>query len=221
MNAQTALSYVEKSGIVCGMRGAFPPEKATQVARILLKHDITCFELTMNSEQPIEAMQAIKAEFGDEVCVGMGTVLNVDDAHRVLDAGADFVVSPAFQPHVVEVILARDVLVAPGVITPSEAITAWDMGVKLLKIFPIGSLGLDYFKAIRGPLNHLRFMCNGGMDADNAHEFIKAGAVAAGMASWLSGSGAPHSEEMLDHRAAILRRAVETARSGAPATREV
>lgn len=221
MNAQTAYQHVDESGVVSGMRGAFPPKKALHVAKILMSHGIRCFELTMNSEQPIEAMQAIKAEFGDDACVGMGTVLSVDVATQVLDAGADFIVSPAFQPDVVQTVLDADTLVAPGIITPSEAVAAWDMGVKLLKIFPIGVLGLDYFKAIRGPLSHMKFMCNGGMHGENAYEFIKAGAVAAGMAGWLSGSGAPLSDEVLHHRAKLVRDAVDAAKHGKPIVREI
>lgn len=219
MNPQTAYEMIEKTMILAGTRGAFPPEVALRVAAVLVSEGINVFELTMNSEQPIEAMQAIKREYGAEVCVGMGTVLDVDTARRVLDAGADFVVSPAFQPEVVRVVLDAGVLVAPGVITPSEAVNAWAMGVKILKIFPIGPLGLDYFKAIFGPLDHMKFMCNGGMNAENAYAFIQAGAVACGMAGWLTGDGSMP-ETTLRQRARALRNAVQAARTGQPILRE-
>jgi 2-dehydro-3-deoxyphosphogluconate aldolase/(4S)-4-hydroxy-2-oxoglutarate aldolase len=189
MNTQTACDFIESRGIVAGMRGAFGPENALRVANALVEEGIAAFELTMNSEQPIEAMRAIKREFGAAACVGMGTVLDVDTAQRVLDAGADFVVSPAFQPEVVEVAQAAEVLIAPGVMTPTEAVHAWSMQVSMLKIFPIGSLGIDYFKAMMGPLGHLKFMCNGGMNADNAGKFMASGAAACGMAGWLTGDG--------------------------------
>lgn len=219
MNPQTAYEMIKKTMILAGTRGAFPPEVALRVAAVLVSEGINVFELTMNSEQPIEAMQAIKREYGAEACVGMGTVLDVDTARRVLDAGADFVVSPAFQPEVVQVVLDAGVLVAPGVITPSEAVNAWAMGVKILKIFPIGPLGLDYFKAIFGPLDHMKFMCNGGMNADNAYAFIQAGAVACGMAGWLTGDGSMP-EATLRQRARALRNAVQAARTGQPILRE-
>jgi 2-dehydro-3-deoxyphosphogluconate aldolase/(4S)-4-hydroxy-2-oxoglutarate aldolase len=92
------------------------------------------------------------------------------------------------------------------------------MGVKLLKLFPIGTLGIDYFKAIFGPLDHMKFMCNGGMDADNSRELVQAGAVAVGMAGWLSGDGT-WPESRLRSRARILVNAIATAR-GEPETRE-
>jgi len=213
MNTQTAYTYCEKSGIVAGMRGAFPPDVALRTTAVMAEEGINVFEFTMNSDQPIEAMQAVKKEFGDSACVGMGTVLDVMTAHKVLDAGADFVVSPAFQPDVVKAVIAQDVLMAPGVITPSEAVAAWEMGVKLLKVFPIGALGIDYFKAIIAPLDHMKFMCNGGMTDQNAREFILAGATCCGMAGWLTGDGT-WGESRLRSRARILRNGVDAVREG-------
>jgi len=216
MDKKTALQFIEQGALVAGMRGAFGPETALAVTGVLMEEGIHAFELTMNSDQPIEAMQAVKKAFGDDACVGMGTVLNTDDARRVLDAGADFIVSPAFQPDVVQVINDAGVLMAPGVITPSEAVAAWNMGVDLLKIFPIGALGINYFKAVFGPLNHMRFMCNGGMHAENAGQFIGAGAVACGMASWLTGDGRM-AEQTLRNRARQLHAAINVAQ-GVPRT---
>ena len=220
MDSKTALQYVKESGIVAGMRGAFPPDVALQVSSVLMGEGINCFEFLMNSEAPIEAMQAVKAEYGDEACVGMGTVLDVATAEKVMDAGADFVVSPAFQPDVVKAVLARDILVGPGVATPSEAVHAWEMGVKLLKIFPIGALGIDYFKAMFGPLGHMTFMCNGAMTDENARAFIQAGAIACGMGGWLVGDGT-WSDSKLRSRARILVNAIDSARDGYEPAHEV
>lgn len=220
MNSKTALKYIVDSGIVAGMRGAFPPDVALQVTEVMMGEGINCFEFMMNSDQPIEAMQAVKQEYGDDACVGMGTVLDVATAKQVLDAGADFVVSPAFQPDVVKTIIAQDILMGPGVATPSEAVEAWEMGVHLLKLFPIGALGIEYFKAMFGPLKHMTFMCNGAMTDQNAREFIQAGAVACGMGGWLVGDGT-WSDSKLRSRARILVNAVESAQTGQEVPREV
>lgn len=210
-SAETAYTFITDSGIVAGFRGAFLPDVALKHCHILMEEGINCFEFTMNSQEPIAAMQAVKAEFGESACVGMGTVLDVTTARQVLDADADFIVSPAFQPEVVSYILGQNILIAPGVTTPSEAVEAWSMGVKLLKLFPIGALGLTYFKAMFGPLNHMKFMCNGGMNDENAREFIQSGAVAAGMAGWLTGDST-WTDSRLRSRARILVNAVESAR---------
>ena len=211
MNSQTAFQMIRAGGIVAGMRGEFPPEVALKVSETLMIEGICVFELMMNSVEPIAAMRAVKAEYGDEACVGMGTALDVSAARAALDAGADFVVSPAFQADVVAAVMARDILMAPGVATPSEAVAAWDMGVKLLKLFPIGALGIDYFKAMFGPLRHMNFMCNGAMDDQNAREFLRAGAVACGMGGWLVGDGG-WSRSRLRSRARILVNAAQAAR---------
>jgi len=156
---------------------------------------------------------AVKKQYGDRVMAGMGTVLDVETARRVIDAGADFIVSPAFQPQVVEFVMKHDVFMVPGVITPTECVEAWGMGVKLLKLFPIGALGLDYFKAIYGPLSHMQFMMNGAMNAENGAQFLQAGAMALGMAGWLTGDGT-WTESRLRSRAHLIMNAVQAARGG-------
>ncbi len=214
MESDRALERIVDSGVVAGMRGAFPPDVALYVAEVLLTEGISNFELMMNSERPIEAMRALKAEFGDAACVGMGTVLDVVTAEAVLDAGADFVVSPAYQPDVVRAVMARGVLAGPGAATPTEAVAAWGLGAKLIKLFPIGALGVEYFRALFGPLNHMTFMCNGAINDQNAREFLAAGAAACGMGPWLVGDGS-WSKSKLRSRARILLNAVASARDGA------
>ena len=89
MNTDTGYQYVERSGIMSGMRGQFPPVVALEVTRVLLEEGINVFEFTMNSFQPLEAMQAVKKAYGDDACVGMGTVLDAAMARQALDAGAE------------------------------------------------------------------------------------------------------------------------------------
>jgi 2-dehydro-3-deoxyphosphogluconate aldolase/(4S)-4-hydroxy-2-oxoglutarate aldolase len=211
MTPEAAYDMMVEDGIVAGVRGNFPPRVMLPLAEIMIDEGIRSFELTMNSVEPIEAMQAVKKEYGDAACVGMGTVLSVDMAKQVIDAGADFIVSPSFQPEVVEYVVSQGVFIAPGVLTPSEIVAAWGMGVKMLKLFPAGAMGLDYFKAIFNPLNHIKFMCNGAMNEKNTQEMIHAGAVAVGMASWLTGDGS-WTETKMRSRAHLLKNAVRLAR---------
>ncbi|MBN8637013.1 MAG: bifunctional 4-hydroxy-2-oxoglutarate aldolase/2-dehydro-3-deoxy-phosphogluconate aldolase [Anaerolineae bacterium] len=214
MNSQTAYDRIAECAFMAGMRGSFVPTTAVEVAHVLVESGrINVFELTMNSPQAIEAMQAIKHIYGDNAVVGMGTVLDVEMARQVLDAGADFVVAPSFSRAVVEYVLQHDILVVPGVMTPTEAVDAWSTGVKLLKLFPSGPLGLDYFKALRGPLDHINFMCNGGTDDTNSFDFLKAGAVACGMAGWLTGNGSTPLD-VIARRAKLLRDGVTALRTG-------
>jgi 2-dehydro-3-deoxyphosphogluconate aldolase/(4S)-4-hydroxy-2-oxoglutarate aldolase len=215
MNAQAAYDRIAQGRLMAGMRGHFPPDIALAHARTLIDSaNIDIFEFTMNSTQPLDAMRMTKLAFPDAV-VGMGTVLDVEMAQRVLDAGADFVIAPSYNRDVVELVQAAGLLVVPGVMTPTEAVDAWATGAKLLKIFPIGALGLDYFKAIRGPLDHINFICNGGMTDQNVGDFLRAGAVACGMANWLTGSGSMPMDE-LARRARILREIVTSIQTRQP-----
>ncbi|MBE2266932.1 MAG: bifunctional 4-hydroxy-2-oxoglutarate aldolase/2-dehydro-3-deoxy-phosphogluconate aldolase [Anaerolinea sp.] len=214
MDSQTAYDHIIRGALMAGMRGHFPPATAIEVAHVLLENGrINVFEMTMNSVDALEAMQAVKQVYGDSAVVGMGTVLDVEMARRALDAGADFVVAPSFNRAVCDLVHAAGVLMIPGVITPTEAVDAWATGAKLIKIFPIGNLGVDYFKTVRGPLDHIKFMCNGGMNEVNAAEFLKAGAVACGMANWLTGDG-HMALDLIARRARVLRDNVDAARSG-------
>jgi 2-dehydro-3-deoxyphosphogluconate aldolase / (4S)-4-hydroxy-2-oxoglutarate aldolase len=213
MKPEIAYGHIERGAMMAGLRGAFPPGVALDAVHALLDGGINVIEFTMNSQQPIEAMQAVKKELGENVCAGMGTVLDVDMAQRCIDAGADFVVSPAFQPDVVEVVQKAGVLMIPGVITPTECVAAWGMGVPLLKLFPIGALGVDYYKAVIAPLAHMRFMANGAMHDGNAREFLRAGVTACGMAGWLTGDGSMPFET-ITRRARMLRKIVDEVRTG-------
>ncbi len=213
MDAEQAFKYVETCGLMAGLRGHFPPDTALRVTEVLMSEGIIVFEMTMNSDRALEAMQAVKRAFGDDACVGMGTVLDVAQARQALEAGANFVVSPAFSPAVVREVQAADVLVAPGVITPTECVEAWALGVRLLKLFPIGPLGVEYLQAIRGPLDHMKFMCNGGTSDLNVGAFLKAGAVACGLGSWLTGDGHMPLDAIRD-RARRLRQIVRALQTG-------
>lgn len=211
MDTQTVYTMMTDKGLMAGMRGNFPPDVALGVTDALMAEGINVFEFTTNSTDAIGAMQAVKKAYGNDAASGMGTVLDVEMARRVLDAGADFVVSPAFSAPVVKMVMGADKLIAPGVITPTECVDAWSLGVKLLKLFPIGPLGEAYFKAIRGPLSHMNFLANGGINAETTKMFIAAGAVAVGASSWLTGDGTWSSDKIRE-RARLLVQAVAEGR---------
>lgn len=215
MLSELVFQRIGRDGLVAALRGAFPPDVAIRTAEPAIRNGVTVIELTMNSERPLDAMRAVKRAFGDDAVVGMGTVLDADMAAQALDAGADFLVSPSFDPDVLAVGQRAGVLTIPGVITPTEAVQAMRAGATLLKLFPIGPLGVDYFKAIRGPLNQVPMMANGGTTDANIGAFIQAGALACGMGSWLTGDGSMPADEIA-RRACRLVDIVTAARSGAP-----
>ncbi len=190
MDADLALRHIRQTRIIAVLRGDFPPEKAVAVCEVLLENGLNLVELTYNSPDWRAALPALKTAFGEDIIVAMGTVLNAAQVREALDAGAEFLVAPSFDAASVATAHAGGVLMAPGIATPTEAVAAANHGCKLLKFFPAGALGIDYFKAMRGPLNTLDFCCNGNMHVGNIADFFRAGATACGLGGeGLTGSG--------------------------------
>jgi 2-dehydro-3-deoxyphosphogluconate aldolase/(4S)-4-hydroxy-2-oxoglutarate aldolase len=103
----------------------------------------------------------------------------------VVDAGAQFIVSPVFRREVLAACQARDVAAMPGCFTPTEILDAWDAGADIVKVFPATAVGPGYLKDIRAPLPQVKLMPTGGVTVENAGEWIRAGAVAVGVGSSL------------------------------------
>lgn len=116
---------------------------------------------------------------------GAGTVVDAETVHRVVDAGAQFVVSPVFRREVIDACQKRDVASMPGCFTPTEILDAWDAGADIVKVFPATALGPGYLKDVRAPLPEVKLMPTGGVTVDNAGDWIRAGAVAVGVGSSL------------------------------------
>ena len=145
---------------------------------------IKCFEITMTISGAIELLTTVVTERPD-LLIGAGTVLNEQQAVDCIEAGAEFIVSPVFSPGVVSRAQSLGKVAVPGAFTPTEVVRAWTSGADLVKIFPAARLGPRYIKDIRGPLPNVRLMPTGGITAQNAREYIEAGASALCAGSWL------------------------------------
>jgi 2-dehydro-3-deoxyphosphogluconate aldolase/(4S)-4-hydroxy-2-oxoglutarate aldolase len=183
VNAQQAKTMIEQGRVVAILRGDYTSHFA-KIARALADAGVTAMEVTLNSANALDGIQQMKRELGDAFLIGAGTVLNVDQTKQALDAGAQFIVAPNTNPKVVDYCVSHDICVVPGTYTATEIMNAYDMGAHMIKLFPAE---LSYFKAIRGPLNHVPFCTTGGVTIENAREYIKAGAAAVGMGSQLIG----------------------------------
>lgn len=182
------IDLVEEAGVVAIIRRSKPFD-APAIARALVAGGVRVLEITLNSHQALEALRAVRAADIPDLIVGAGTVRRAADAQAAIAAGAEFLVSPNFDRPTVEVAHAAGLPMLPGVATPSEAVAAFEAGCGLLKLFPAAALGANYLKLIRDPLDDIKFMATGGVDANNLHEFFQAGAVAVGLGSSLVGKG--------------------------------
>lgn len=174
---------IEQGRVIAILRGDYVGYFA-KIARALAGAGITAMEVTLNSAQALAGIAEMKRELGDAFLIGAGTVLNVEQTKQALDAGAQYIVAPNTNPKVVEYCVQHDICVVPGTYTATEIMHAWEMGAHMIKLFPAE---LNYFKAIRGPLNHIPFCTTGGVSIENAADYIKAGAAAVGMGSQLIG----------------------------------
>jgi 2-dehydro-3-deoxyphosphogluconate aldolase/(4S)-4-hydroxy-2-oxoglutarate aldolase len=178
------LHGIESSGIVAVVRLA-DAAVVRDVAHALLNGGVRIMEITMTVPRAVEVIAELSGSVQGDVLIGAGTVLDAATATAVIDAGAAFVVSPVLRGDVIEACRRRDVAVMPGCFTPTEILTAWELGADVVKVFPATALGPGCFKDIRGPLPHVRLMPTGGVTRENAGDWIRAGAFAIGVGTAL------------------------------------
>ena len=151
-------------------------EKLARVADAIKQGGVRAIEITMTTPSAIEIIAVMAKKKTAGVLIGAGTVLDPETAAQAIHAGADFVVSPGTNFDMIRVCRRYDVFVAPGALTPTEIIAAWERGADVVKVFPATSVGPKYFKDIKGPLPQVRLMPTGGVSLENAREFIANGA---------------------------------------------
>src|SRR5947209_15235630 len=161
--------------------------EALQISRALQAGGITRLEFTLTNARALVALGEVRREFGDGLVVGVGTVLDGDMAASSIEAGAQFLVTPALVPDVIAVAKDRGVPIACGAFTPTEMLMAWRMGADLVKVFPAGQLGPSYIKDILAPLPDLRLVPTGGVNLDTCVAFLAAGAYTVAVGSQLVG----------------------------------
>ena len=156
-------------------------DSAVEVARALALGGITTIEFTLTGSGANEAISACRAALGDTMLVGVGTVLDEHAANAAIMAGAQFVVTPALRPKVIKACGAQNIPVLCGAFTPTEALTAHELGAQMVKIFPARALGAAYIRDLLAPLPFLKLVPTGGIGPENARSYLDAGAAAVGM----------------------------------------
>ncbi len=159
-------------------------EDALALGGALLAGGLPCAEITFRTDAA-EATIKCLAENLPEIILGAGTVLTTRQAEKAISAGAKFIVSPGFNPKIVDWCLAQEVPVLPGVVTPTEIEMALDKGLDILKFFPAQAMGgIEMLKAIAAPYGGVRFIPTGGINAQNLADYLKLPMVFACGGSW-------------------------------------
>lgn len=167
-----------------GLLRAVPRNIAVAAAAASVRGGITAIEVTMDSDHPLGQLDAVRSSVPGAM-VGIGTVLSIGQARDAVGAGAAFVVSPHFDNEIVRYCNQERVPVIPGATTPSEILQAWRAGVRLVKVFPAGPLGVAYVRAVSEALKGVDLMVTGGITETNLASFFAAGAKAATIGGWL------------------------------------
>jgi 2-dehydro-3-deoxyphosphogluconate aldolase/(4S)-4-hydroxy-2-oxoglutarate aldolase len=184
MNKSEKLNLIRETGIIAIMR-AKSSEQLIAAADAIKAGGVSVIEVTMTTPGALGLIEAAKARYGEDVLFGAGSVLDPETARAAILAGADFVVAPTLNLDMVALCNRYSIPVMPGCYTPTEALTAWEAGADMIKLFPASVGGADFLKAILAPLPHLEIVPVGGVNLETAADFICKGAAALGVGSSL------------------------------------
>jgi len=174
------LEELKESKVVAILRME-PGADVTATVDALIQGGIRFIEITMTMPNAISMIRLCSQQFAECAVIGAGTVLDVETATRVIDAGARFVVSPVTDLSVIRYCNSKEVAVMPGAVTPTEIYHAWNAGADVVKVFSARLGGAEYFRDIKGPFPEIEIMPTGGVDIETAPAFLKAGACAVGI----------------------------------------
>jgi 2-dehydro-3-deoxyphosphogluconate aldolase/(4S)-4-hydroxy-2-oxoglutarate aldolase len=182
------LDRITDGGVIAILRGV-GRDDAVAVADAVVDAGVTALEVTADTPNAMSSIEAI-ADRVDDALVGAGTVLDAETARAAQLAGAEFLVTPTVNRDVIRTANRYGTPIAVGAYTPTEAIEAYEAGADLVKVFPAKTGGPDHVAAIGGPLPQVPLVPTGGVGAENAGEYVRAGAVAVGVGSGIVDDGA-------------------------------
>ncbi len=180
MSKASTLARLLDGGIVAVLR-APRGELLADVAEALAAGGVAAIEVTFTVPRAHRVLEQVADRLGDRIVLGAGTVLDPETARAAILAGAEFIVGPTTSPEVIRLCRRYAKPVVPGAFTPTEVLTAWELGADIVKVFPSDFTGPGYLKALSGPLPQVRLMPTGGVTLQTAADFLRAGACALGI----------------------------------------
>ncbi len=207
------LSPIEADGVIAVVR-LDDLTKAVPLTEALVAGGVRAVEFTFTNPAAAGTIAAARDALGESALIGAGSVLDAETARVAILAGAAFVVTPTISLPTIEICNRYGVATTIGALTPTEILTAWEAGATYVKVFPASLGGPRYLRDVHGPLPQVKLIPTGGVDLDNAGEFIRAGAVAIALGSNLvdARSVATDAWETITSRARALVAAVDRAR---------
>ena len=151
---------------------------AVALTEALIAGGVTTIEFTYTNPLAGQVITEVRAAVGDRAAIGAGTVLDPETARAAILAGSEFIVTPTLNPATIELCRRYSIPAVVGAFTPTEILTAWEAGASIVKVFPASVGGPRYLKDVKGPLPQVKLIPTGGVSAETAADFIKAGAEA-------------------------------------------
>lgn len=188
---------------------------ALSASRALVAAGFTAVEITYTTPRATELLSTLRAEYGDRILLGAGTVSSAGQAAAAADAGAEFLVCPGSPPELVHAMLETGRLVIPGVLTPTEVMAVRAAGALVVKLFPATMVGPAGLAALRGPFPDLAVIPSGGIAIEEVDSWLAAGAHAVGLGSGLTTTGPDQSRRLVSPAAAHLLDTLRSAGGGA------
>jgi len=173
-----AVERIGELGIVLAVRAAAVGDNFVQAIRAVVNGGLRAVEISLNTPGALSLIEKVRGEFGDDVLLGAGTVLNPSDALAAAGAGATFLLAPSTNIEVIGLARRLGVAVLPGAFTPTEIVRAWSAGADAVKVFPASLGGPEMIRILRGPLPDVPMLPTGGVVLDNIREYLAAGALA-------------------------------------------
>lgn len=180
------IRQVEEQKLIAIVRG-IPHDKCLPLAQALYDGGIRLLEIPFNQKDPgsfhetAKTITALAEQFDSKLLVGAGTVVTPELVDLAADAGAQYIISPDTKEAVIAETRERGLVSMPGAMTPTEITLAHQSGADFVKLFPAGTLGVDYFKAVFAPLGHIKYLAVGGVNTENIPSFLKAGYLGFGV----------------------------------------
>ncbi|MFH1614259.1 MAG: bifunctional 4-hydroxy-2-oxoglutarate aldolase/2-dehydro-3-deoxy-phosphogluconate aldolase [Planctomycetota bacterium] len=179
-----ALKIVTDSGVVAIIRTNCK-EGLIETVHAISEGGIKAIEITTNTPDALNVIADLSTIYDRDFAIGAGTVLDAKAAEAAIKHGAEFLVTPNFDRTAITLAKKHGIMICSGALTPTEIINAYEAGSQIVKVFPSGSLGPGYIKALKGPLSHIPLMAVGGVNTGNVTEFFKCGASAVGVGGGL------------------------------------
>ncbi len=193
----SSLDSVIENGVIAVLRG-LRTDNALNIAKALIGGGVNTLEITMETPDALSIIKNIRTQLGDSVVVGAGTVLDSETARAAIMAGSQFIFSPTVNVETIRITKRYGVASVPGAFTPTEILKAYEAGADAVKVFPAGVLGPAYLKDIKGPLPQIPLIPTGGINLENAADFIKSGAIAIGVGGSLVNMKMENSSDFLE-----------------------